>query len=61
MIPSMGLVYRKRIALGRRTKVNLSTHGASVSERVGRVTFNSRGRVSVRILPGLSLRLGGRR
>lgn len=53
----MGLVYRKRVAVGRRTTVNLSGRGASVSERVGRVTFNSRGRVSVRILPGLSLRL----
>lgn len=57
----MGLIYRKRVRVGRNTTVNLSGRGASVSERVGRVTFNSRGRVSVRILPGLSLRLGGRR
>lgn len=53
----MGIVYRKRVAVGRRATVNLSTRGASVSARAGRVTFNSRGRVSMRILPGLSLRL----
>ena len=57
----MGLYFRKRIRVGRRTTVNLSKTGASVTERVGRVSFNSRGRISVRILPGLSLRLGGRR
>jgi hypothetical protein len=57
----MGLYFRKRVRAGKRTTVNLSGHGASVSERVGPVTFNSRGRVSVRVLPGLSLRLGGRR
>lgn len=57
----MGLIFRKRVRTGKHTTVNLSGHGASVTERVGRVSLNSRGRVSVRILPGLSLRLGGRR
>lgn len=56
----MGFVFRKRIRTGQHTTVNLSGHGASVSARAGRVTVSSRGRVSVRILPGLSLRLGGR-
>lgn len=57
----MPLYYRKRVNFGSGTHLNVSKTGASVSKRVGRVTFNSRGRVSVRILPGLSLRLGGRR
>lgn len=57
----MGLIFRKRVRLGRTGHVNLSKSGASVSKRVGRVTANSRGRVSVRILPGLSFRIGGRR
>ena len=52
----MGFTFRRRVSLGRRTKLNLSKSGASVSERAGRVTVNSRGRVSVRILPGLSWR-----
>lgn len=57
----MGILFRKRVRTGKHTTVNLSGHGASVTERLGRVSLNSRGRVSVRILPGLSLRLGGRR
>lgn len=57
----MGIVFRKRIRTGQRTAVNLSARGASVSTRSGRVTLSSRGRVSVRLLPGLSLRFGGRR
>ena len=58
---TMGFIFRKRVRLGRTAHVNLSKSGASVSERAGRVTVNSRGRVSVRILPGLSFRVGGRR
>ncbi|MEO7017238.1 MAG: DUF4236 domain-containing protein [Leifsonia sp.] len=57
----MGFLYRKRVSLGRTAHVNISKSGASVSQRVGRVTLNSRGRVSVRILPGLSFRIGGHR
>lgn len=52
----MGFIFRRRVSLGRATKVNVSKTGASVSKRAGRVTVNSRGRVSVRILPGLSWR-----
>ncbi|NNC10710.1 DUF4236 domain-containing protein [Planctomonas sp. JC2975] len=52
----MGLYVRKRVALGRGTHVNISKTGASVSKRVGRVTFSSRGRLSVRVLPGLTFR-----
>lgn len=57
----MGFVFRKSIRLGRGTRVNLSRRGASVSERIGRVTLNSRGGGSIRILPGLSFRFGKRR
>jgi hypothetical protein len=54
----MGLIFRKRIKVAPNTAVNLSRHGASVSERVGPVTVNTRGRVTVRLLPGLTFRLG---
>ena len=55
----MGFVFRERVRASRRATVNLSGRGASVSERVGPVTVNSRGRLSVRILPWLSFRIGG--
>jgi hypothetical protein len=56
----MGLIFRKRIRIGGNETVDLSKRGASVSRRVGRVTVNSRGRGSIRILPGLSVRFGRR-
>ena len=52
----MGLVFGKRIRIGGNETVNLSKGGASVARRVGRVTVNSRGRGSIRILPGPSFR-----
>jgi hypothetical protein len=52
----MGLIFRKRVTLGKGTNLNLSKTGASVSKRAGRVTVSSRGRVSVRILPGITWR-----
>jgi hypothetical protein len=57
----MGFVFRKSVRVGRNTRVNLSKRGASVSERIGRLTLNSRGTGSIRILPGLSFRFGKRR
>ncbi len=57
---SHGLVFRKRIRLGANETVNLSKGAASAAKRVGQVTVNSRGRGSIRILPGLSVRLGRR-
>jgi hypothetical protein len=56
----MGLAFGKRIRIGRNETVNLSKGAASVAKRVGQVTVNSRGRGSIRILPGLSFRLGRR-
>jgi hypothetical protein len=53
----MPFYFRKRVAVTPTTRINVSKTGASVSKRVGRVTFNSRGRVSVRVLPGLSFRM----
>lgn len=57
----MGFRYQRRLRLGRGQSLNLSKRGASVSKRAGRVTFNSRGGGSIRILPGLSFRFGRRR
>lgn len=57
----MGFIFRKRVKLGKHGHVNISKSGASVSEKLGPVTVNSRGRVTVRILPGLSFRFGKRR
>lgn len=53
----MSLSYRARRRLGDRTWLNLSKSGASVTHRItDRITVNTRGRVTVRILPGLTWR-----
>jgi hypothetical protein len=57
----MGFFFRKTVSLGRGRRLNLSKSGASVSQRIGRLTLNSRGSGSIRILPGLSFRFGRRR
>lgn len=57
----MSLYVRKTAHLTPGVRLNVTKTGASMSKRVGRVSLNSRGRVSVRILPGLSFRFGGRR
>lgn len=54
----MGFQYRKRIRTGRNSWLNLSKRGVSGSVRMGPVTFNSRGRSSVRLGRGLSYRSG---
>lgn len=49
--------FYRRVPVGRRTWVNVSKTGASVSRRTGRVTVNSRGRASIRTpIKGLSIR-----
>jgi hypothetical protein len=53
----MGLIYRKRKRLGEHTTANLSGHGVSLSEHVGPVTVNSRGRITLRLGRGLSWRV----
>ena len=52
----MAFVFRKRKRVGRRTDAVISNSGLSVSHRRGPITISSRGRGSVRILPGLSFR-----
>lgn len=54
----MGFVFRKRVLTGSSSWINLSRRGASASMRKGPVTMNSRGRFSVRVLPGVSYRGG---
>lgn len=56
----MGFIYRKRIRVGKGGAINLSKSGVSASERLGPLTVNSRGRFSVRLLPGLTFRFGGK-
>jgi hypothetical protein len=52
----MGLIFRKRVKVGRGSALNLSRRGASVSEKVGPLTLNSRGRASIQLGKGLSFR-----
>ena len=56
----MGLNYRRRKRIGANSWLNISKRGASVSRRVGRATFNSRGGGSFRLAKGLSFRWGKR-
>jgi hypothetical protein len=57
----VSLIYRRRVRLGEHTTGNLSRSGVSFTERFGRVSANTRGRVTVRLGRGLSWRFGGRR
>lgn len=57
----MGFIYRRRKRVGGSSWLNLSRSGASLSERAGRVTFNSRGAGRIRLAKGLSFRFGRRR
>lgn len=52
----MPLVWRKSLRVGRRSRLNLSRSGVSLSRRQGPVTLNSRGRGSIRLPFGLSYR-----
>ena len=56
----MGFSFRRSLSLGKGRRLNISKRGASVSQRIGRVTLNSRGGGTIRILPGLSFRFGRR-
>jgi len=53
----MAVYVRRRVRLLPGLFINLTKTGASVTARAGRVTVNSRGRVSVRIGRGVSWRL----
>jgi hypothetical protein len=54
----VGFLYRKRIRTGKNGWLNISKSGISGSTRFGPLTFNSRGRTSVRLGNGLSYRGG---
>lgn len=56
-VAGMGLIYRRRKRLGARSWLNVSKSGASVSEKLGPLTVNSRGRVRLRLGKGLSWRI----
>jgi hypothetical protein len=60
-VVTMAFIYRKRIRMGKRGSINLSKSGISASERLGPLTVNSRGRISLRLLPGLTFRFGGKK
>ena len=53
----MGLIFRKSFRGPRGTRINASRSGVSVSKRFGPLTVNSRGHVTLRILPGVSWRI----
>jgi hypothetical protein len=52
----MPIVWRKTVRVGRRSRLNLSKSGVSLSHRRGPVTLNSRRRGSIRLPFGLSYR-----
>jgi hypothetical protein len=54
----VGLQYRTSRTVGRGTRINASGRRLSVSQRVGPLTFNSRGSTSLRLAKGLSYRVG---
>jgi hypothetical protein len=52
----MPLAWRRALRVGKRSRLNLSKSGASLSHRRGPVTINSRRRGSIRLPFGLSYR-----
>lgn len=56
MLACMGLQFRKRKKIGKDSWVNVSGSGASMSKKIGPVTFNSRGGVWVNLPGGLTFR-----
>lgn len=55
---TVGIQYRRSKSLGDGRRLNVSKSGLSVSQRVGPLTLNSRGRGYLRLAPGLSFRFG---
>ena len=53
----MGLLIRRTLRGPGGSRVQLSGRGVSVSKRCGPITINSRGHVTLRILPGVSWRI----
>lgn len=52
----MGISFRKRIRIGKGTFLNISKKGISISQKIGNVTFNSRGTTTVNLGNGITYR-----
>ena len=52
----MFIHYRRR-SRGKRAWLNLSKYGVSASGRAGRLTVNTRGRATLRLAKGLSIKI----
>lgn len=55
-IITMGISYRKRIKIGNSTFLNVSKSGISISQKVGRITVNSRGTTNINLGKGVTYR-----
>lgn len=53
---TVGITYRSRKKVGKKSWINVSGSGASASTKVGPVTFNSRGGIWVNLPGGLNYR-----
>ena len=54
----MGIRFRRRIKLWKGAGLNVSGSGLSVSQKVGRTTFNTRGRATTNLGAGISVQHG---
>lgn len=52
----MGISYRKRIKIGNSTFLNVSKSGISVSQKIGKITINSKGTTTINFGNGLIYR-----
>lgn len=52
----MGISVRKRVKIGKSTHLNLSKSGVSISQKLGPVTINSRGQLSINLGNGVCYR-----
>ena len=57
----MGISYRKRIKIGNGTFLNISKSGLSISQKVGKTTINSKGKMTVNLGNGLIYRTSRRK
>ncbi|GAA1472968.1 DUF4236 domain-containing protein [Corynebacterium felinum] len=53
----MGISFRRRKKIGKNTHLNMSKSGASITHKIGPLTINSRGRVTLRLGKGLTWRI----
>lgn len=57
----MGINYRKRMKIGDGTFLNISKSGVSVSQKIGKITINSRGTTTVNLGNGITYRTSKKR